>query len=96
MPDQVSPQKQELRSDRLIELAAQMQQDFLEKCRSCSEEVLAEETALIGGKSYMTGYSKNYIRCAFPQGDTKPGQIVRVSLQDKIEEGIMLCGLQPL
>ena len=96
MPDQVSPQKQELRSDRLIELAAQMQQDFLEKCRSCSEEVLAEETALIGGKSYMTGYSKNYIRCAFPQGDTKPGQIVRVSLQDKIGEGIMLCGLQPL
>ena len=91
MPDQVDPRKQELRSDRLLGLAAAMQQEFLEKCCGLEEEVLSEEPALIDGKSYMTGYSKNYIRCAIPAQDLEPGQIVRVKMMQAKEGGLMLC-----
>ena len=91
MPAQVNPQKQEIRSDRLLELAAAMQEKFLEKCCGLEEEVLAEEPALIDGKSYMTGYSKNYIRCALPARDLEPGQIVRVKMMQTKEGGLMLC-----
>lgn len=91
MPAQVNPQKQEMRSDRLLELAAAMQEKFLEKCCGLEEEVLAEEPALIDGKSYMTGYSKNYIRCVIPDQDLEPGQIVRVKMMQAKEGGLMLC-----
>ena len=94
MPGQVDPAVQTLRSDRLLELASGMQKAFMRECIGCSEEVLAEESAVIHGKTYMTGYSKNYIRCAFPQEGVRPGQIVRVIMRECADEGTMLCSLQ--
>ena len=101
MPAQVSPQKQELRSNKLIELAAQMQDAFLIRCEGSEEEVLLEEPCQIAGKEYMTGYSKNYVRCLLPMqtaaGDSdgageklQQGQIVRIRMMKKYEEN-MLC-----
>lgn len=94
MPAQVSPQKQALRSDKLIGLAAQMRSAFLAQCAGSEEQVLFEEPCRIEGQEYMTGYSKNYIRCLFPVQDAKEnlqqGQIVCVNMRRVIGED-MLC-----
>lgn len=65
MPNQIDPQIQSVRSEKLIALGERMKDDFLEACKDQEQIVLIEEETEIDGTKYMTGHSKNYIRCAF-------------------------------
>ena len=65
MPNQIDPQLQSVRSEKLIALGERMKDDFLEACKDQEQIVLIEEETEIDGTKYMTGHSKNYIRCAF-------------------------------
>ena len=62
MPNQIDPQIQSVRSEKLIALGEKMKDDFLEACKDQEQIVLIEEETEIDGTKYMTGHSKNYIR----------------------------------
>ena len=93
MPGQVDPQIQTMRSDRLIELAARMHDDYLETCRDQEQQVLIEEETEINGVKYMTGHSRNYIRCAFEPEGLSPNMIVtgRIDTSLKLNEDFVFC-----
>ncbi len=93
MPGQVDPQIQTIRSDRLLELAARMHEDYLENCRDQEQQVLIEEETEIHGARYMTGHSRNYIRCAFQQEGLSPNMIVagRINTSLKLNEDFVFC-----
>ena len=72
MPNQIDPQIQSVRSEKLIALGERMKDDFLEACKDQEQIVLIEEETEIDGTKYMTGHSKNYIRCAFEMDGLVP------------------------
>ena len=80
MPDQIDPQLQSVRSEKLIALGKRMKDDFLEVCKDQEQIVLIEEETEIDGTKYMTGHSKNYIRCAFEMDGLVPNMVIKLSL----------------
>ena len=76
MPNQIDPQIQSVRSEKLIALGERMKDDFLEACKDQEQIVLIEEETEIDGTKYMTGHSKNYIRCAFEMDGLVPNMVI--------------------
>ena len=76
MPHQVDPQIQTARSDRLLALAARMRADFVAACAGSEQEILIEEQVTVAGESYLTGHTRNYLRCllALPRESGRPSQ----------------------
>ena len=68
MPDQVPEEVKTERSAELIELGEQMSADY--RARKCGKraEMLTEEPAVLNGKTYISGYTKEYIRVLAPEG----------------------------
>lgn len=91
MPNQIDPQVQTMRSDRLIALAAGMHDDYLEACRDQEQLVLIEEEAVINGRHYMVGHSMSYIRCAFEAEGLIPNMVVKGRIDGKINEDFVFC-----
>ena len=54
MPNQIDPQIQSVRSEKLIALGERMKDDFLEACKDQEQIVLIEEETQIDGTKYMT------------------------------------------
>ena len=80
MPNQIDPQIQSVRSEKLIALGERMKDDFLEACKDQEQIVLIEEETEIDGTKYMTGHSKNYIRCAFEMDGLIPNMVIKALL----------------
>ena len=80
MPNQIDPQIQSVRSEKLIALGERMKDDFLEACKDQEQIVLIEEETEIDGTKYMTGHSKNYIRCAFEMDGLVPVSYTHLTL----------------
>lgn len=91
MPDQVDPQIQTKRSDRLIGLAESMCDDYLELCHDQEQQVLIEEETEINGVKYMTGHSKNYIRCAFEPEGLSPNMVILGHIHSKLNQDFVFC-----
>ena len=74
MEGQIPEELKSERSERLLELvnrvSAEVRRDYL----GGRLEMLCEERKLIGGESFMTGYSREYIRCAVRDEDGLMGQ----------------------
>ena len=83
MPNQIDPQIQSVRSEKLIALGERMKDDFLEACKDQEQIVLIEEETEIGGTKYMTGHSKNYIRCAFEMDGLVPNMVIKGTINSK-------------
>lgn len=64
MTDQISDEVKSQRSAELIELEKRQSFDYRKGYIGTEIEVLIEELTQIDGKSYYTGYTKNYIRVA--------------------------------
>ena len=91
MPDQVNPQIQTVRSEKLIALGEKMKDDFLEACKDQEQLVLIEEEAEINGRKYMTGHSKNYIRCAFESDGLVANMVIKATINSKLNEEFVFC-----
>ena len=91
MPDQVNPQIQTVRSEKLIALGEKMKDDFLEACKDQEQLVLIEEEAEINGRKYMTGHSKNYIRCAFESDGLVANMVIKGTINSKLNEEFVFC-----
>ena len=91
MPNQIDPQIQSVRSEKLIALGERMKDDFLEACKDQEQIVLIEEETEIGGTKYMTGHSKNYIRCAFEMDGLVPNMVIKGTINSKLNEEFVFC-----
>ena len=91
MPNQIDPQLQSVRSEKLIALGERMKDDFLEACKDQEQIVLIEEETEIDGTKYMTGHSKNYIRCAFEMDGLVPNMVIKGTINSKLNEEFVFC-----
>lgn len=91
MPNQVNPQIQTARSEKLIALGERMKDDFLAACKDQEQLVLIEEETEIEGRKYMTGHSKNYIRCAFEAEGLVPNMVIKGIINSKLNEEFVFC-----
>ena len=91
MPNQIDPQIQSVRSEKLIALGERMKDDFLEACKDQEQIVLIEEETEIDGTKYMTGHSKNYIRCAFETDGLVPNMVIKGTINSKLNEEFVFC-----
>lgn len=91
MPNQIDPQLQSVRSEKLIALGKRMKDDFLEACKNQEQIVLIEEETEIDGTKYMTGHSKNYIRCAFEMDGLVPNMVIKGTINSKLNEEFVFC-----
>lgn len=91
MPNQIDPQIQSVRSEKLIALGKRMKDDFLEACKDQEQIVLIEEETEIDGTKYMTGHSKNYIRCAFEMDGLVPNMVIKGTINSKLNEEFVFC-----
>lgn len=91
MPNQIDPQIQSVRSEKLIALGERMKDDFLEACKDQEQIVLIEEETEIDGTKYMTGHSKHYIRCAFEMDGLVPNMVIKGTINSKLNEEFVFC-----
>ena len=91
MPNQIDPQIQSVRSEKLIALGERMKDDFLEACKDQEQIVLIEEETEIDGTKYMTGHSKNYIRCAFEMDGLVRNMVIKGTINSKLNEEFVFC-----
>ena len=91
MPNQIDPQIQSVRSEKLIALGERMKDDFLEACKDQEQIVLIEEETEIDGTKYMSGHSKNYIRCAFEMDGLVPNMVIKGTINSKLNEEFVFC-----
>ena len=91
MPNQIDPQIQSVRSEKLIALGERMKDDFLEACKDQEQIVLIEEETEIDGTKYMTGHSKNYIRCAFEMDGLVPNMVIKGTINSRLNEEFVFC-----
>ena len=68
-----------------------MKDDFLEACKDQEQIVLIEEETEIDGTKYMTGHSKNYIRCAFETDGLVPNMVIKGTINSKLNEEFVFC-----
>lgn len=64
MPDQVSEQEKTNRSAQLIELGEKMSKEFRQHYIGSTQDVLFEEENEIDGRTYFTGYTREYVKVA--------------------------------
>jgi threonylcarbamoyladenosine tRNA methylthiotransferase MtaB len=66
MPQQIPEQEKAVRSERLIALGDENRRRFEQSWQGQRAEVLMEETMTLDGKTYFTGYTKEYIKTVIP------------------------------
>lgn len=64
MPDQVSEQEKTNRSAQLIRLGEKMSKEFRQHYIGSTQDVLFEEENEIDGRTYFTGYTREYVKVA--------------------------------
>lgn len=89
MPNQVPEEKKTARSEKMIALSDEMSDAYRLRHIGKTAEVLTEEPIEIDGKTYFTGYTKEYIRVAVA-GDVKDNVILKGSLKEKLKDEIYL------
>jgi len=90
MKDQVPENIKKIRSANLIELGDKMSKEFRQYYLGREEEVLFEEEAVIDGKNYYVGYTKEYVKVAKVSSAPLDNQIVKGKLTKAINDEIYL------
>ena len=94
MPDQVPEPVKAVRSDQLIELGEKNRELFENQYIGQNTEVLFEETALIGGKEYFVGYTKEYIKAAIPADQNYENVLIKGKIGKQLERHMFLLEQQ--
>lgn len=102
LPGQLPKAVKAERVNRLIEQQKPYKKAYMESFVGKPVSVLTEERETIGGKHFVTGYSKEYLRVAIPMEDlneyvknAEPGQeliglTVPVQIQDSLDDDVLL------
>ena len=90
MPDQVDEKNKTRRSDILLTLEDAMSHAYRQFYVGREVEVLFETPWEWDGRSYYTGYTREYIRVAYPTNEDLSNQIKKGILGEQIAENIYL------
>lgn len=90
MPEQVPEPVKKQRSAVLLDLEQKMSKEFREYYVGRNVEVLLEEPFEWNGKTYLTGYTKEYVKVACETAMDKTNQFVQGVLQGQLTEDIYL------
>ena len=85
MENQVPEEIKTRRSEELLALEKEMSEAYREKFLGKENQVLLEEPVQIGGRMYMTGYTREYIRMAISFEELERRRI-------SPEKGIIISG----
>lgn len=77
LPDQVSEEVKNVRSEMLLDLTARQAEDFRAFYQGREEEILLEEIEEIDGVPYFTGFTKEYVRLGIPAEGHRANTFVR-------------------
>ena len=90
IPHVVTPQEKHERSQRVLALSTQKTHDFYARFIGTTRPVLLEHAS--PRKTFMNGFTDNYIRVELPNMPDKDNQVMQVKLGDFNKEGDALCG----
>lgn len=85
---QISPKEKEERSKALIELGAELAENYARGFLGQAMEVLVEEKDSAPGDNYE-GYTGNYLRVEFPSSQDLQGSLVNILLKEASGEKIL-------
>ena len=86
MKDQVPEQVKTTRSARLIELEQQMSKEFREYYVGKEVTALLEETFEYEGETYLTGYTKEYVKIAVKVPENQAAEKANTFARGKISQ----------
>ena len=90
MDNQLTDKEKSVRSEILIKDANERSRKFREYYIGKRAEVLFEETIVIGGEDYLTGYTREYVKVALKSGDEKLINEIRdVRIEGFINDEVM-------
>jgi MiaB-like protein len=90
MPDQVPEQKKTERSNILLSLEKKMSEEFRNYYVGKEKTALLEEELVVDGKTYFTGYTKEYVKVAFETEKNMANQFVTGKIKGKLKDDIYL------
>jgi len=95
MAGQIPEKRKSLRSGELIAMGRANKAAFLNIFIGSEIEILLEEEQEIDGITYMTGYSREYARCAvrgiFSETGAERGSVVRAAAEDILNSEMLIC-----
>lgn len=90
MPNQVPEPVKKQRSAELLEIEQRMSKEFREYYVGREVEALLEEPFTWNGRTYFTGYTKEYVKVAYETGADKTNQFVQGVVKGQLTEDIYL------
>lgn len=90
MQDQVAEQIKTGRSAELISLGNEMSDEFRMYYTGKIKDILFEEKVEINGKSYYTGYTKEYVKVAKESEETLENQIIEGKITGRLTDDIYI------
>lgn len=99
MDGQVSEQTKALRSEQLIQAAAELSHAYRERFLGETVTFLAEEAITQDGATYLTGYTPEYVRCVMKveaerakqaQGRLISGKAIEIFQEKPVDESLLL------
>lgn len=89
MPDQVDEQEKTRRSAILLELEKKMSDQFRMDYVGKQVTVLLEEAMEWNGKTYFTGYTKEYVKVAAETTENLANQFVTGTIKGQLTDGVL-------
>lgn len=89
MPDQVDEQEKARRSAILLELEKKMSDQFRMDYVEKQVTVLLEEAMEWNGKTYFTGYTKEYVKVAVETKENLANQFVTGTIKGQLTDGVL-------
>lgn len=90
MPDQVPDEVKALRSDRLLALEREQSRRYRERMIGKEAEILWEEPVESDGRTYMTGYTREYVRAALLTQEPLSNQLQKRKIAGFLQENTVL------
>ena len=86
MEGQVPEQLKSERSERLIELCEKLSEDYRRSFLGKELEMLCEERKTIDGEEYVTGYTREYVRCLAKTPEFERNRLIRGTAEKILRE----------
>ncbi len=89
MPEQVPEAVKRRRSAALIELGREGAEAYRDSLKGKDRDIIPEESVRIGEETYLTGYTREYVRAAVTEAEGRKGQLIRGRIREEIADGIL-------
>ena len=89
MPDQIPEQIKNQRSDVLLALTEKNSGEYRKKLLGRTVKVLLEEENTIGGTTYLTGHTREYVKVAVAPETAAAGEIIDVKVTGLLKDMVL-------